>query len=81
MIESRYSCGTRVFIPVCDGCIDELDEEYDFQDAVNAAKNAGWKSKRVYGVWMDLCDDCLEAYGFRACSAIDDFKSIIGGFR
>ncbi len=49
----------REFIPTCDICGDVLFPEDIFQDAVDAKKEAGWKSRRVNGEWEDVCDDCL----------------------
>jgi hypothetical protein len=48
-----------MFIPVCDVCCDELPAEFDFVNAVQAKKNAGWKSRKVNGDWEDWCDACL----------------------
>ena len=31
------------YTPICDGCGAELSEEWSFNDAVNAVKNAGWR--------------------------------------
>jgi len=48
------------FIPTCDICGAELKAEYDFYDAVEAKKKAGWKSKMIDGEWCDFCTDCQE---------------------
>ncbi len=47
-----------LYTPTCDGCGDELEAEYDFYDAVNAKKAAGWKSRKVMGEWEDVCPEC-----------------------
>ena len=43
-IEKRWEHGEEIFTPVCDGCGDELADEYDFYDAVDAKKLAGWRT-------------------------------------
>jgi len=48
------------FIPTCDICGEELSPEWDFYDAVNAKKLAGWKSHKVDGQWEDVCCECQE---------------------
>ncbi len=57
-IEKRYENGEQIFSPICDLCGDWLTDEYDFYDAVTAAKHAGWKSKKIAGEWRDYCPDC-----------------------
>lgn len=47
------------YTPTCDRCGAELEAEFDFYDAVNAKKAAGWKSRKVDGRWEDVCDACL----------------------
>ncbi len=45
----------------CDNCGEELDEQFDsFNDAVEAKKANGWKSKKVKGEWEDWCDKCCK---------------------
>ena len=44
--------------PTCDGCGKELETEFDFHDAVNAKKAAGWRSVKDEGVWFDYCPNC-----------------------
>lgn len=53
-----YAGRTRTYTPVCDMCGAELETQYDFDDAVEAKKNAGWKSRKLDGEWIDLCQDC-----------------------
>lgn len=48
------------YTPTCDVCGTELKEEYDFYDAVEAKKKAGWKSRMIDGEWCDFCTDCQE---------------------
>ena len=47
-----------MFTPTCDNCGDYLDVEYDFYDAVNAKKLAGWRSVKESEEWFDYCPDC-----------------------
>lgn len=50
-----------MFIPVCDKCDKELSGFYDtFYEAVEAKKEAGWKSRKVDGEFEDWCDECCE---------------------
>ena len=48
------------YIPVCDVCGESLDPEDDFYDAVQAKKDAGWKTERYDDVWTDACDRCRQ---------------------
>ena len=59
-IEKKWVGGEETYTPVCDVCGDELDYEYDFYDAVDAKKRAGWRSRQINGEWIDVCDRCLE---------------------
>lgn len=69
-IERRGPC----YIPVCDCCGEELPEEYDFYDAVNAKKAAGWRShKDLHGEWQDTCAECSIQTGG---SAKSDFEGV-----
>ena len=48
------------YTPTCDQCGEELQTEFDFYDAVEAKKAAGWRSvKETYG-WQDYCPACYE---------------------
>lgn len=50
----------QFFTPTCDICGKELEAEFDFYDAVDAKKKAGWKSRKdKHGDWIDVCDKCL----------------------
>lgn len=50
-----------IFTPTCDICGEELPGEFDFYDAVNAKKSAGWLSrKNKKGEWEDVCCECQE---------------------
>lgn len=43
----------------CDICGEEHSVEFDcWDDAVEAKKEDGWKSKRINGEWNDVCPDC-----------------------
>ena len=57
-IEKDWEGRTRLYIPTCDGCGAELEPEYDFDDAVEAKRRAGWRSKNIQGEWVDICPDC-----------------------
>ena len=44
----------------CDVCGDEYPETFfDFYEAVEAKKIAGWKSRKIDDEWEDVCDVCL----------------------
>ncbi|MDR0905795.1 MAG: hypothetical protein LBN00_06440 [Oscillospiraceae bacterium] len=49
-----------IFTPTCDICGEELDGGFDFYDAVQAKKTAGWKSRKTNGEWEDVCVTCQE---------------------
>lgn len=55
-IERYDNCYT----PTCDECGDTLPEEWDFNDAVDAKKAAGWKSVKDSFGWCDLCPACFK---------------------
>jgi hypothetical protein len=48
------------YTPVWDICGRDLNPEFDFYDAVEAKKEAGWKSQIIDGVWQDICDCCQD---------------------
>lgn len=52
------------YIPTCDFCGAELAEEYDFYDAVETKKVAGWKAQKINGCWEDVCPDCQAEMDF-----------------
>lgn len=65
------------YTPVCDYCGDSLPAEFDFYDAVNAKKAAGWKSiKDNYGDWTDACPECAKQFYASPTSAADDFAEV-----
>lgn len=85
--KKRGSFGEE-FAPVCDGCgavlrseqavwdhIDDMfdDPFYDFDDAVDAKREAGWKSRNIGGEWFDFCPVCLERM---RSTAANDFRGI-----
>ena len=78
MIETNWEDGERIYIPVCDGCYENLDPEYDFYDAVDAKKAAGWRSKKVDGEWFDYCPDCQKKAEEE--SVMDDFAGLKGRY-
>ncbi len=46
---------------ICDICGASSDEKYEnFQDAKDARKNLGWKSRKIDGEWADICPECFE---------------------
>lgn len=67
-IESRHTYGSRpgmcwdgrVSIPTCDGCGKELPACGDFNEARVAMKEAGWKTEKESGHWVNYCPDCQE---------------------
>lgn len=64
MIESNG----QTYTPTCDGCGAELPEEWEFMDAVDAMKTAGWRQVPPSGAvkdWYHLCP---------ACTAKSDFE-------
>lgn len=73
-IEKRWEGGEQIFTPICDGCGEELEDEYDFYDAVNAKKLAGWRSKKIGGDWQDFCPECQEKQEHE--NAVSDFAGI-----
>jgi hypothetical protein len=55
------------YTPVCDGCGEELAPEWDFMDAVNAVKAAGWRTMRPEGVhtnWEHYCPTCAARWDY-----------------
>ena len=73
-IQKRWEGGEQIFTPTCDLCGAELEDEYDFYDAVDAKKLAGWRSKKIDGEWQDFCPECREK--IKQNSAADDFYGI-----
>ena len=52
---------SRGYIATCDLCGETLPIEPDYRDAVQAKKDAGWKSvKDEDGEWCDMCLGCQE---------------------
>lgn len=76
MIDTEWEDGEKLYIPTCDGCGAQLPEEYDFYDAVDAKKVAGWKSIRHGKEWSDLCPECAEK---THSTAVDDFGGVVNG--
>jgi len=58
--EFDHSEGAYTYTPVCDICGNELFPRSQFNEALHAKKEAGWKSRKVDGEWEDVCEDCLE---------------------
>lgn len=59
-IERFYGSAGPSFTPTCDSCYEQLPCEMSFQDAVNAKRRAGWKSRNTDGEWEDICPECQE---------------------
>lgn len=76
MIDKRWAHGEEIFTPTCDMCGDQLDIEYDFMDAVDAKKAAGWHSVKSDGDWLDMCPDCYAKYN-HIHTASEDFGGIL----
>lgn len=60
MIDTIYEGNETYYVPVCDRCGNTLEPEEEFSDAVQAKKDAGWRSFNVDGQWKNVCTDCLE---------------------
>lgn len=52
MIDRRYG----EYVPVCDGCDEELEPRTTFYDAVDEAKAAGWEYNPAFE--SNLCPAC-----------------------
>ena len=50
----------RTFEMSCDECGNYLivEDVYDFQEGIKAAKEKGWKMKMVDGLWEHYCPCC-----------------------
>ena len=57
-IVQEWEGRTPTYTPTCDVCGKQLVTQYVFMDAVNAKKNAKWKSKKIDDMWFDICDEC-----------------------
>ena len=57
-IERRDERSGDTYAPICDICGEELPAETDWQAAVDAKRDAGWKSHKVDGDWQDFCCEC-----------------------
>ena len=60
------------YTPTCDYCGAELSPEWDFHDAVDAKKAAGWKSVKDRSEWFDYCPDCYKEMH----NAASDFSEV-----
>lgn len=50
------------YLLICDTCGDSDGKNYyDWDDARDAKKDNGWKSRKVKGEWEDVCEDCQAA--------------------
>lgn len=77
-IEKRWEGGEEVFTPQCDVCGDVLEDEWDFYDAVEAKKQAGWRSRKVDDEWIDICPYCQEKE--KQQKAASDFAGLKGRY-
>lgn len=51
-----------LYYVLCDICGDELPTEFDFYDAIEAKKRAGWRSQiNEHDDWVDVCPSCQRA--------------------
>lgn len=51
----------QTYTPTCDACGAELPEEWEFQDAVDAMKVAGWRlvpPNEAFNYWSHYCPAC-----------------------
>jgi hypothetical protein len=56
MIQKEYGR----YWATCDICGESPQEEGfdDFQSAVDYKEREGWKSRKIDGVWEDVCSNC-----------------------
>lgn len=66
-IEKEYG----KFIPVCDGCLETLEECDTFQDAVEECRNNNWRNVRVNGQWQNRCPKCYVSSGTKQVKLLD----------
>lgn len=55
------------YTPICDGCGAELPEEWEFDDALNAMRAAGWRPippELAHDYWGHYCPACAAASDF-----------------
>lgn len=71
MIDKRRHRHEKIYVPVCDCCGDELDPEWDYEDAVGAIRAEGWEAKKVDGGWVNYCPVCQNMMN-SAASEFDD---------
>ena len=53
-----------IFTPICDCCGDELADEFDYFDAIDAMRTAGWCSEETDFGWDNYCEDCSTGHDF-----------------
>lgn len=52
-----------VYKLICDICGEDSGENFDnFDEAVEYKKEAGWRSVKEDGEWIEMCPDCKEEY-------------------
>lgn len=61
MIDKYTILGVKFFVPVCDLCDKELQQERDFEDAVAAIRGEGWVTKKTREGWANYCPECAAA--------------------
>lgn len=76
MLDMFYECGQKMFVPLCDRCGDMLPPEFDFDDAIEAIRAAGWRTRKdpLTGDWMHYCPECAREM---RPSAASDFAGIV----
>ena len=57
-IEKEWEGRTRVYIPTCDICGEQLQPQYEWDDVFEVMKDSGWNAKKINGEWINLCEDC-----------------------
>ena len=49
------------FVMECDFCSEYIDlDTDDFQEAIDMAKDYGWKIRKVDGEWVHVCPACVD---------------------
>jgi len=51
-----------LYMPICDICGTELYVKFDFNEAVESKKRAGWKECWTNGRFKDICPDCQDKH-------------------
>ena len=46
------------YVAECDYCGKRLMGGYRFNEAVQVKRDSRWASRKVFGNWKDICDEC-----------------------